>query len=48
MKSLNIIKTKRWNLEHLKNCSCRPEIPKKLVEEMKRRNISSVEDIELA
>lgn len=37
-----------WHLEHLQNCSCRREIPKKLAEEMKRRNISSVEDIELA
>lgn len=28
-----------WHLEHLKHCSCRREIPKKLAEEMKRRGI---------
>ncbi|MCW5922296.1 MAG: hypothetical protein KIS77_08135 [Saprospiraceae bacterium] len=28
-----------WHLEHLKNCSCRRELPKKLVEEMKKRGI---------
>jgi len=27
-----------WHLEHAKNCSCR-EIPEKLKEEMKKRNI---------
>ncbi len=37
-----------WHLEHLKNCSCRREIPIKLAEEMKRRNISSIQDIELS
>lgn len=28
-----------WHLEHLKNCSCRRELPKKLAEEMKKRGI---------
>jgi hypothetical protein len=29
----------RWHLEHQKHCSCRLEIPEKLLEEMKKRNI---------
>ncbi len=29
-----------WHLEHIKNCECRP-IPKKLQEEMKKRNIKT-------
>ena len=28
-----------WHLEHRKNCSCRRDLPKKLVEEMKERGI---------
>lgn len=36
----------RWHLEHLKNCSCRGEIPQKLAEEMKRRNIASLADLD--
>ncbi len=27
-----------WHLEHLKHCACGMEIPKKLGEELKRRN----------
>jgi hypothetical protein len=29
----------KWHLEHLKNCSCRTEIPSKLAEEMRKRKI---------
>ena len=36
----------KWHLEHLKNCSCREGLPKKLAEEMKRRNILSLADLE--
>ncbi|MFN0213197.1 MAG: hypothetical protein ACKVT2_03000 [Saprospiraceae bacterium] len=32
----------KWHLEHLKNCGCRKEIPKKLGEELKRRNMTTV------
>lgn len=32
----------KWHLEHLKNCSCRREIPKKLAGEMKRRKMPMV------
>ncbi len=28
-----------WHLEHQKNCSCRRELPEKLVLEMKKRGI---------
>jgi hypothetical protein len=28
-----------WHIEHLKNCSCRTDIPPKLKAEMKKRNI---------
>jgi hypothetical protein len=28
-----------WHLEHLKNCSCHPKLPEKLVLEMKRKGI---------
>jgi hypothetical protein len=28
-----------WHLEHLKHCSCRRELPKKLVEEIKKKGI---------
>ncbi len=28
-----------WHVEHLKHCSCRTQIPTKLLEEMKKRNI---------
>jgi len=28
-----------WHFEHLKHCSCRREIPKKLAEEMMKRGI---------
>lgn len=33
-----------WHLEHLKNCSCRREIPEKLVLEMKRKGIPVPEE----
>jgi len=29
----------KWHLEHLKHCSCRTDLPPKLKEEMKKRNI---------
>lgn len=29
-----------WHLNHLKHCQCRTDIPEKLKEEMKKRNIS--------
>lgn len=29
----------QWHTEHLKHCSCRSSLPKKLVEEMKKRGI---------
>lgn len=29
-----------WHLEHLKHCHCREDIPEKLKEEMKKRNIN--------
>lgn len=29
----------QWHTEHLKHCSCRRDLPKKLVEEMKKRGI---------
>ena len=28
-----------WHVEHLKHCSCRPVIPEKLQEEMRKRQI---------
>ena len=30
----------KWHEEHNKNCSCRPGFPKKLEEEMKKRNVN--------
>jgi len=29
----------QWHLEHLKNCSCRTDLPPKLKVEMKKRGI---------
>ncbi|MBK8566174.1 MAG: hypothetical protein IPN76_23245 [Saprospiraceae bacterium] len=29
----------QWHLEHLKNCQCRPSIPKKLAEEMAKKGL---------
>jgi len=29
----------KWHKEHNKECSCRPGFPKKLEEEMKKKNI---------
>jgi hypothetical protein len=29
----------QWHLEHLKNCQCRPNIPKKLAGEMAKKGI---------
>jgi hypothetical protein len=29
-----------WHREHQKNCSCHPELPAKLMEEMKKRGIN--------
>lgn len=28
-----------WHLEHLKNCQCRTDFPKKLKEEMRKRGM---------
>lgn len=30
----------KWHLAHTKNCKCRPGIPKKLKEEMKRKGVA--------
>jgi len=29
-----------WHLEHLKNCTCRTDLPAKIKEEMKKRKIA--------
>jgi len=28
-----------WHTEHLKNCQCRSDFPKKLIEKMKKRKL---------
>ncbi len=36
-KNANFEQRVQWHMEHLKNCQCRKEIPKKLVEEMVKK-----------
>lgn len=35
----------QWHQEHLKHCTCRRELPKKLAEEMKKRGIAIPENL---
>lgn len=35
----NVDQRVEWHTEHLKHCSCRTDFPKKLKEEMIKRNI---------
>jgi hypothetical protein len=39
-KNASIEQRIKWHIEHLKNCSCRTDIPTKLKAEMKKRNIN--------
>jgi hypothetical protein len=34
----------RWHLEHQKNCACGKGIPKNIGEELKRRNVATLEN----
>lgn len=38
-KNASIEERIEWHLEHLKNCQCRTDVPKKLKEEMRKRGM---------